>query len=426
MQSRVVGTLSALFLAAGWAAAQPPVSHPTGPPVPSGPPALAASGYPLAPGDGAPADHPFPGPADAPCAADDGAPPHHFEVTKHPGADARFWVSGEWLLWRLDGAVPTEVSTLVNPQDAHRLKGEDYHQGFRTFAGYRFDNGLGVEVGGFYLETRTHSVAGTNTIDAFVNQAAIPNVIAVRLPLDPQGDLDLLDTLTTALRGSITRRLWGLEANARSCRCYFGGLSFDFLAGVRNVNFDEILETSADHTFQEPLADPDEVPGNPENLRQRSIHTFDSVTTRNRFFGPQVGTQAYYCCGPVTLEGWFKLAVGPTYQEVRINGITVIDPAVIEPSPGADTFIRPGGILQGGFYTPGPVNKDRVRVSVIPEFAITLGYNVTPSVRGYVGYNYFYMTQLARPGGASSSLTSGVRSTDLQAYGLSVGMQLRF
>jgi hypothetical protein len=333
---------------------------------------------------------------------------------------------GEWLLWRLDGAVPTEVSTLVNPQDAHRLKGEDYHQGFRAFAGYRFDNGLGLEVGGFYLETRTHSVAGTNTIDAFVHQAAIPNVIAVRLPLDPPGDLDPGDSLTTALRGFIKRQLWGLEANARSCRCYFGGLSFDLLAGVRYVNFDEMLETSADHTFQEPLSDPDEVPGNPENLRSRTIHTFDSVTTRNRFVGPQIGTQLYYFCGPVSLEGWFKFAVGANYQEIRIAGTTVIDPAVIEPSPGADTFIRPGGILQGGFYTPGPVNKDRLRCSVIPELAITLGYNVTPSIRGYVGYNYFYMTQLARPGGASSASTFGVRSTDLQAYGLSVGMQLRF
>jgi hypothetical protein len=426
MQSRVVGTLSALLLATGWAAAQAPVSPPTGPPVPSGPPSLAGSGYTLTPGEGAPAGHLFPGPADAPCGADADAPVHPFAETKHPGADARFWLTGEWLLWRLDGAVPTEVSTLVNAEDAHRLKGEDYHQGFRATAGYRFCNGLGVEVGGFYLETRTHSVAGTNTIDAFANQIAIPNVIAVRLPLDPQGDLDPLDSLTTALRGTITRRLWGLEANARSCRCYFGGLSFDFLAGVRNVNFDEILETSADHTFQEPLSDPDEVPGNPENLRQRTIHTFDSVTTRNRFAGPQIGTQLYYCCGPVTLEGLFKLAVGPTYQEIRIDGNTVIDPAVIEPSPGAPTFIRPGATLQGGFFTAGPLNKDRVRVSVVPELAITLGYNVTPSVRGYVGYNYFYMTQLARPGAASSSTTFGVRSTDLQAYGLSAGVQLRF
>jgi hypothetical protein len=250
-------------------------------------------------------------------------------------------------------------------------------------------------------------------------------VVAARLPLDPPGDLDPGDSMTTVLHARTSRQLWGVEANCRTDRCCFGPLSFDFLVGLRHLNLQESLTLTGDFTFAEPLSDPDEVPGNPENGRPRTMHTFDSVTTRNYYFGGQIGTTLGLAFGGLTLDGTCKVGLGANYQQVRAYGSSTLDPAVIEPSAGAPTFNRPLTVLPGGLFTPGNLSVNRTRVSFVPELNARVGYQFTSYLKGYVGYSFLYISNVVRPSDATNAVLN-TGSSHLTAHGLDVGLQLRF
>ena len=41
---------------------------------------------------------------------------------------------------------------------------------------------------------------------------------------------------------------------------------------------------------------------------------------------------------------------------------------------------------------------DSQRLSIVPELALTLGWDFTPQMRGTIGYDLLYWTGVARPG----------------------------
>src|SRR5262249_39329755 len=113
-------------------------------------------------------------------------------------------------------------------------------------------------------------------------------------------------------------------------------------------------------------------------------------STRNRFYGGQLGTAIEFRRGPWTLDFRGKVGLGLTHQTVDISGVTVLT--------------RPGGAQQffsGGLLTApsniGHYNRDRF--SVVPELGVTLGYQVTDHWKIFAGYNFLYWTNVVRPGG---------------------------
>jgi hypothetical protein len=89
------------------------------------------------------------------------------------------------------------------------------------------------------------------------------------------------------------------------------------------------------------------------------------------------------------VDGYGKLALGATHQTLDINGgqtftnvATPIDP-------------RPGGLLA---LSSNIGHFSRDRFAVVPEVGVNVGYNLTPNLRAYVGYNFLYWSSVARPG----------------------------
>lgn len=413
MKLRVVGAIAGMFLGSAWATAQGPTSPAAGTPAPAGPaatraPVLPAS-YAAPAAYSAPATSSAPVPAFEPASAVDGS-----------GA----WISADYLLWRLNGHLPGVVSGALPQSGGDQLA--DYHSGLRVSLGYQGDGSSGgFELSGFVLENAHKNFNAGDSIDPTANLDRIPLSVQQRLPIDPPGDIDPADRLLSALHGRTSRQLWGAEANCHTGRCCFGPLSFDFLAGARYLNLTENVTVAGDFTYAEPLTDPDEVPGNPENGRTRTMHTFDSVTTRNRYFGGQVGTTVGYTQGAFSLDGTFKLGAGATYQQVRAFGFTTLDPAVIEPSAGAPTFNRPLTVLPGGLFTPGAFSQNRTRLSFLPELSARASYNLTANVSAHVGYSFLYVSNVVRPSDVTNSVLD-TRSSHLTAHGLDLGLQFRY
>src|SRR5207245_507774 len=91
---------------------------------------------------------------------------------------------------------------------------------------------------------------------------------------------------------------------------------------------------------------------------------------------------------------------------------------------------------------------NRTVFSVVPEVGLTLGYQLTDTIRLYAGYNFLYWTNVVRPGeqidrnldvtkipnftvaGARpAAVTAPVvpfKETDFWAHGIVIGVELRY
>ena len=63
--------------------------------------------------------------------------------------------------------------------------------------------------------------------------------------------------------------------------------------------------------------------------------------------------------------------------------------------PGQAPLVFRGGLLATG---PNLGNFSQTAFSVVPEVTLNVGYQLTPTLRAYVGYNFLYWTNVIRPG----------------------------
>jgi hypothetical protein len=174
-------------------------------------------------------------------------------------------------------------------------------------------------------------------------------------------------------------QLWGAEFNLRRKWCCGCNYWFDFLIGYRHLNLSEGIDITEDLSIPIPGTTP---------LR---IVEHESFQTRNQFNGMQFGLDGEVrfwnrCFFGLTT----KLAMGATHQIINIDGTT--------------TFFAPapfGTITQQGALLATPTNIGRFtanRFAVVPEIGLKLGYDITPHLRVFGGYNFLYWSSVVRPG----------------------------
>jgi Putative beta barrel porin-7 (BBP7) len=151
----------------------------------------------------------------------------------------------------------------------------------------------------------------------------------------------------------------------------------------------------------------------------------DLLETHDQFYGAQVGASFCWHFYRITLDGSAKFAVGGTAQQIRSGGQTNVDAGFIEPSPGAPLVLRPANTLPGGLISSTPMTTtNRTRLSVLPEWRADLGYQITPNILAYIGYNFMWWSNVAIVGDQSSSSTTGTR--DVWFQGLDFGVQVKY
>jgi hypothetical protein len=307
-------------------------------------------------------------------------------------AGQRFYVRGEYLMWWLRGdplpvlattSAPADFGVLGAPTTEVLFGGRSVmsgpFSGGRFFAGYWFDvcgKPLGVEFGGFFVGPRSTNFQ-TNTL-------AHPVIARPFFGLNNGQETSQLTSLPNVAAGQLTitapTSLWGLEGNVLCPLCCGCNYRVNLLAGFRNINLDENL------TITESIQG---LSTAPPPFTNQMITVQDRFSTQNHFYGGQVGAQARWYFGRWSVEGFTKLAIGGTEQNLQISGF--------------QRFVAPDGTVQnftGGLLAlPSNIGHfTREVFSFVPEVGVNLGYQILPNLRGFVGYNFLYWTNVIRPG----------------------------
>jgi len=123
---------------------------------------------------------------------------------------------------------------------------------------------------------------------------------------------------------------------------------------------------------------------------------FDQFRTFNQFNGGTVGLTSDIRRGRWVIESQAKVALGNMRQTVEVDGNTTV-------TAGGVTQVFEGGVLAQksniGRFT-------RNQFAAIPEFNFKLGYQLSCNWRATVGYNFTWISRVARPGNQIDTLVS--------------------
>ena len=99
--------------------------------------------------------------------------------------------------------------------------------------------------------------------------------------------------------------------------------------------------------------------------------------------------------GRWSLEGFLKLGLGVTHQELSIRGESALTVNPIDGSP--DIFaVAPGGL----YALPSNMGfSEEDEFGFMTELGLRVGFDVTRRIRAEVGYNFVYWSSVIRPGG---------------------------
>lgn len=310
-------------------------------------------------------------------------------------SDSRVWGSVDYLLWWVKGTPLPPLVTVGDPNVGFPLTNTagslgqpstqilyggspanfDATSGIRLNVGGWLDTGctFGIEGSTFFLQNSTSFKIAS---DAAGNPALY--IPAINANLGEERALLISDPLR-GFNGSVVSisdlQLWGLEANCLLNVLQLNRLSVLVLAGLRYVDLEERL------TFANTTSD----------LLFPSTTTFiDQFNTRNQFYGGQIGSRVSWGDGRFSIDVSGKVAIGSTYQSVDVHGaITQSGAAAITP-----------GTFRGGFFTQatnlGQATSNTL--SVIPSVDLKVGYQFTKRLRGTVGYDFIWWSNVVRPG----------------------------
>lgn len=357
------------------------------------------------------------------------------------GPSVRFWAGADYLLWWTRGsaapplvtASPASAGGILGPSTTVLAGGSNID--FGAFSGFRFTLGawlneegtIGLEGGGLFLGSRAEDFsaggnggAGSPTVGRpFLNaNTGRPDAELVALPGRLAG--------TVAVHSA--SRLDGGELNGLLNVCCGCCYRLDVLGGFRFFELNDRLGIT------ENLAVPRGVSG----LGGTTFGIQDEFDTADRFYGGQVGFRGEVRRDRLFVDLTGKVALGTVEEIADVRGVTVITP------PGGAARVSPGGLLA----LPTNIGRHtQSHFAVLPEAGLDVGYQLSRCVAVSVGYNFLYLSDVARPGdqidpvlnptqlpalGSAGRLVGAPRpafqfhETDFWAQGLRCGLEFRY
>jgi hypothetical protein len=293
--------------------------------------------------------------------------------------------------------------------------------GFRLYAGGWFTPGhkwgmdgsffiLGQQTTGFGVLDR--SGAGSLVINEPVSGA--PFNTQVSAPGVETGGVDV--TSKTQFGGGDINLMYNLYRGR--------GWIINLLGGYRYLQLYDTLTVAANSnvfvttTFTDNLGNV-LATANPGD----AITVIDQFGARSQFNGGQVGAQFQYWWRLLSITGSAKLGIGATHETVTVNGTTTVFPINGNPV-----------LLNGGNYATlqaGRYSTDRFALA--PAFGLNLGYQVLPTVRAQIGYDFLFLSNVVRAANQIDNTYDGtvhplvpLSSSTFWAQGLSLGLQFNF
>lgn len=400
MKRAIVGTLVALLAGAGLALAQAP--EPCGM---------------------LPCDQPTCLPADVPACPS--------PCWKSCDKNARIWGGAEALGWVVKPnpiAAPLLSTGLVGDDATQILLGSetvdtDVQYGSRFTLGAYLDSCERWAVEGSYFFLTESNTNKTVASDGSAGSQPYGFPFLNPLTTPPSADI-----ATLAFPGFISNRtiltidtsLQGGELNGFCTLTTRPHFRLSLLAGARYLDLDEDLSLAS---FSQPVG-----------LRGgTTLFLLDQFSTRNQFYGGQVGLRANWSCRCFFLQGTAKLAIGDMQETVDVDGF-------LSATSRNQTFLK-----RGGFFSQltniGRHTDDQL--AFVPEVNVLAGTNLGKHASVFVGYNFLWISNVLRPGDQIDPVVNPflvetgtligparpvVRFHDAEfwAQGISAGFQLRF
>ncbi len=335
------------------------------------------------------------------CCAADGCDGELFSDGCRP-AD-RFFVRGEYLLWWTRGqptppllttsiipAAPTFViGSLADPNArvlaGNRQLGSDSRSGGRLQAGYWLtdDHLLGIDASAFFLGDTNGNFTATSGGSPLLFRPfldAVNNIQSVQLVAINNGAG--VNFLAGTFNAQNSSSLWGGDVNLRTNLATGPNFFLDGIVGFRYLSLDDSLN------LQENLRVVNTFFDGTRNIVVPAGTTFlvnDGFSTKNRFYGGQIGLVGEYRLKRWVLGVDAKVGLGGTQQAADIIG---------------STSVNGGAPLTGGLLAQnsniGHFSRDVF--TVVPEIGLNVGYQLTPHCRAFVGYNFLWWSSVARAG----------------------------
>ena len=349
------------------------------------------------------------------------------------GAAPRWWFDGEYLLWYakaqpvnfplLTTSAPNQSGIIGFPSTIQLVPGEHINYGRSAASGPSSgffgdaDRRFGALLTGFYTEQKGINHLFATSAPFSMTSAGIP--LLARPFIDTNtGSSSLVVTNSQFGVGSAlvstTTQTWGVEASAvwnifRSCPGEKCMTSLDLIAGYKFLQNAENLSVQSFTTLNNVTIIPVFQPGPfgvPVQVGFRIIPTavpvggvvtgapatvqvLDRISTTNKFNGGVFGLRHEMHYGMWSLTTTGKIGIGDMHETINMYGLT----SFANPSTG-----RVGASYGGLFANSsnfGTFHHDEF--VIIPELTVNVGVNLTKSITLFAGYNFMWISQVARP-----------------------------
>lgn len=351
------------------------------------------------------------------------------------------WFHAEYLLGTTRGPnVPALVTT--GPTAAGLLAGlpgqpstvalfggrpmlNDYRSGLRIEAGTWFDSNHTVgALGRFYTlfsARESFAARGTGTNVLNVPQVLPVNGVLTQVPVF----VGFPGTTTGTVIGGARSTFTGGDLSARVLLHREAGYRVDLLAGYRQMYLGDALFLNADAT----------VTGVPAVLTTRN-----SISSRNDFYGPQLGLLLSTTRGRLSLEAHASAALGVTVSDLDFTrpnalggNVNVAATTAALVNAGVPLATAAPLAAQLGTATNNvPLGTTTVANTVtyfgaVAEVGWRAKWQVTDTVRLSAGYGFIYWNNVRR---GPEAFTGGdvlrLRASDFSTHMFNFGVELRY
>ena len=304
-----------------------------------------------------------------------------------PFATPELWIKAEYLHWWVKASptdVPLITDGLLGEAGTHVLLGGNdldnrSHDGLRVTFGYspiHERNSLEVSLMALKSRTATNSVSSSGQLGSI--DLLLPFFDVTRNK-ENVTEISLSPSYAGAAGEALSRNVTGVEIDfVRPCD-HGGGMSLDFLGGLRWFNLSENFTFTTSSPFIPPQA-------------ADVFETTDRFEARNNFYGVQGGIRAHWERGRFSAGGALKLGIGATVQKVDVDGFLLTN----DFNGLASTTQRFAG---GYFALPTNIGShSRATFGILPEADVNLGYRIADWLTVSAGYSFLYINSVARPG----------------------------
>jgi hypothetical protein len=337
----------------------------------------------------------------------------------------RTWVTAELLLWWNKSAqVPPLVTTssapfngIIGRGDTRVLLGgtfgDTFHVGGRVGAGHWFDDceHYGIDARLFWVAPSTATFSASDPpyqllARPFTN--VNPNLAGSNVGVGQSSEVVAGPGVANGnVTATMKSTVWGAEVNYRQFLAGTPLARLDLLVGYRYLDVNETL------TITESF---DRTPGSNLGVgvpAQTGVVS-DQFRTDNQFHGGQVGLAGTVQRGPWSVDARTSIAFGTVYQTAEINAAQVLT------FPNGSIQTAQGGLLAVPGANIGRYSQSKF--AVLPEIGLNVGYNVTPRLKVYVGYDFLYLSSALRPGNTIDTSLDAARVPNLLQPGVGVGV----